>query len=98
MGPGTPLSVTVEVEARKVTVTGKRGTLVREFKHLSIDVVHAKEERKIRVDMYGRDDAQRWETMLADQPSSLMLPTWPIMHDTTPRPHDDVQAKHPPGR
>ena len=85
MGPGTPLSVTVEVEARKITVTGKRGTLVREFKHLSIDVVHAKEERKIRVDMYGRDDAQRWETMLADLPSSLMLPTWPnARHETAP--------------
>jgi len=45
-------AVTLKVEARVVTVTGKRGTIVREFKHLDLDVQHLKEAKKIRVDLW----------------------------------------------
>lgn len=44
--------MTVVVAARVVTVTGKRGTIVREFKHLDLDVQHMKEAKKIRVDLW----------------------------------------------
>ena len=47
-----PPPVTVEVNARVVTVTGKLGTITREFKHLKIDMVHQKDARKIRVDLW----------------------------------------------
>lgn len=47
-----PENVTVEVKARCVTVTGPRGTLKREFKHLNVDMQHMVEERKIRVDLW----------------------------------------------
>ena len=33
-----PENVQVRVKARKVTVTGPRGKLVRDFKHLAIDM------------------------------------------------------------
>ena len=35
-----------------VTVKGKRGTIVREFKHLNVDITHMKEARKLRVDLW----------------------------------------------
>lgn len=44
--------MTVKVAARVVTVTGKRGTIVREFKHLDLDVQHLKEAKKLRVDLW----------------------------------------------
>jgi large subunit ribosomal protein L9e len=47
-----PEDVTIDVKARVVTVTGKRGTIVREFKHLNLDLVHMKDARKIRVDLW----------------------------------------------
>jgi len=47
-----PEDVTVEVNARVVTVTGKRGTLTREFKHINLDMQHMKEARKIRCDLW----------------------------------------------
>lgn len=33
---------TVDVKARVVTVKGKRGTLVRDFKHLNVDIKKTK--------------------------------------------------------
>lgn len=47
-----PEDVTVEIKARVVTVTGSRGTIVREFKHVNIDMQHSKETRTIKVDMW----------------------------------------------
>mmetsp|Transcript_27694 Transcript_27694/g.61805 ORF Transcript_27694/g.61805 Transcript_27694/m.61805 type:complete len:182 (+) Transcript_27694:68-613(+) len=44
--------VTVDVNARVVTVTGPKGSIVRDFKHLNIDMNHMKEARKIRVDLW----------------------------------------------
>jgi large subunit ribosomal protein L9e len=35
-----------------VTVKGKRGTIVREFKHINLAMTHMKEARKIRVDLW----------------------------------------------
>ena len=46
-----PAGVTVEVKARKVSVTGPRGTLTREFKHIQIDIVKQDPET-VRVDMW----------------------------------------------
>jgi len=36
---------TVDIKARVVTVKGKRGTLVRDFKHLSVEVYKKKDEK-----------------------------------------------------
>ena len=44
-------SVTVTVDSRKVTVTGKRGTLTREFKHVNVAFV-VLGKKSIRVDMW----------------------------------------------
>jgi len=44
--------VTIDVKARVVTVTGSRGTITREFKHVNIDMQHSKEARSIKVDMW----------------------------------------------
>jgi len=55
-----PEGVTVEVKARKIRVKGPRGTLVREFKHLNVDVFIGEEEgaRALRVDChFGRRKA-----------------------------------------
>ena len=37
--------VTVDVKARVVTVKGKRGTLVRDFKHLNVEIYKKKNEK-----------------------------------------------------
>ena len=47
-----PEAVTIEVNARVVTVTGERGSITREFKHQNIDMQHMTEARKIRVDLW----------------------------------------------
>ena len=47
-----PKGVTVTVATRKVTVTGPRGTLTREFKHLPIEIKMDKLGRKMTVDMW----------------------------------------------
>jgi large subunit ribosomal protein L9e len=44
--------VTVTVQARVVTVKGPKGTIVREFRHINLDMQHMVEERKIRVDLW----------------------------------------------
>lgn len=44
-------AVTIKVESRKVTVTGPRGSLSREFKHISIAAVPLG-KRNIRFDMW----------------------------------------------
>lgn len=46
-----PEGVSVEVKARKVTVKGPKGTLVREFKHLSLDI-QKMENGNIKVDLW----------------------------------------------
>lgn len=40
-----PEGVTAEVKARSVTVTGPRGTLTREFKHVQVDIVKESDTR-----------------------------------------------------
>lgn len=49
-----PEGVTVEVKARRVTVTGPRGTLVRHFKHVQVDMYLVEEEgvKKLRVERH----------------------------------------------
>lgn len=44
--------MTVEVNSREVTVTGKRGTLHRSFKHLNLDIQRINNGRAIRVDLW----------------------------------------------
>merc|ERR1712146_674370 len=46
-----PKDVTVTFKSRKVTVTGPRGTLYREFKHLNLSMVRLS-AKKIRVDVW----------------------------------------------
>lgn len=50
-------AVTVKVESRKVTVTGPRGSLSREFKHVSLAAVPLG-KRNIRFDMWFGDRLQ----------------------------------------
>eukprot|EP00617_Octactis_speculum_P016572 CAMPEP_0185744728 /NCGR_PEP_ID=MMETSP1174-20130828/2892_1 /TAXON_ID=35687 /ORGANISM="Dictyocha speculum, Strain CCMP1381" /LENGTH=188 /DNA_ID=CAMNT_0028418299 /DNA_START=123 /DNA_END=689 /DNA_ORIENTATION=- len=47
-----PEGVTVDVESRTITVTGKRGTLTRSFKHLRLDITPIVAERKLRFDLW----------------------------------------------
>eukprot|EP01038_Epipyxis_sp_PR26KG_P006540 gene6540-8986_t len=47
-----PEGVTVEVKSRVVTVKGPKGTLQREFKHLSLDIVVADDKKSIKVDLW----------------------------------------------
>eukprot|EP00043_Microstomoeca_roanoka_P005965 m.59181 g.59181 ORF g.59181 m.59181 type:complete len:189 (-) comp13209_c1_seq1:204-770(-) len=49
-----PSNVTVTIKNRKVTVTGKRGTLNRSFKHLQLEITRVSQE-KIRVDAWLSD-------------------------------------------
>lgn len=51
-GFGSWFAVTVEVNAREVTVSGKRGTLHRSFKHLNLDIQRINNGRAIRVDLW----------------------------------------------
>lgn len=46
-----PKDVTVSVKARRITVTGPRGTLKRAFKHLSIDM-YMVNKRLIKVEKW----------------------------------------------
>ena len=46
-----PDGVKVEVKARKVTVSGPRGTLTREFKHIQLDII-LQDPSTVRVDMW----------------------------------------------
>ncbi len=45
-------AVTVEVKSREVTVKGPKGTLKREFKHLSIDIASVNDGKQIKVDLW----------------------------------------------
>jgi len=47
-----PESVSITVDSRTITVTGKRGTLTRSFKHQRLDITHTASERKIRFDLW----------------------------------------------
>lgn len=47
-----PDGVTVEVKARVITVTGPLGKLVREFKHLALDMHTAEDGKKLTVDLW----------------------------------------------
>lgn len=42
----------ISVKSREVTVTGKRGTLKREFKHMALDIIVAEDGRSIKVDLW----------------------------------------------
>ncbi len=47
------ISVTVKVKARKVTVTGPRGTLRRSFRHLHVDMRMIKKNELIVEKWFG---------------------------------------------
>merc|ERR1712146_402951 len=47
-----PADVTVEVKSRVVKVTGERGTLVRNFRHMDVDIKHNKDANTITVDKW----------------------------------------------
>ena len=47
-----PDDVTVSVKARKVTVTGPRGSLTQSFKHLKVDIRLIDGGRKIQIDLW----------------------------------------------
>jgi large subunit ribosomal protein L9e len=44
---------TVDVKARVITVTGKRGTLKRDFKHLNVDIKKTKIKGKDVIQVFG---------------------------------------------
>ena len=46
-----PVIVTLSVKSRMVTVKGKRGTLRKSFKHMSIEMTKVS-EKKLRIDMW----------------------------------------------
>eukprot|EP00124_Ichthyophonus_hoferi_P002896 Ihof_evm10s220 gene=Ihof_evmTU10s220 len=46
-----PEDVTIAVKSRKVTITGPRGVLVREFKHLNLEL-RLLTAKKLRVDVW----------------------------------------------
>jgi len=47
-----PAGVTVEVKSREVTVKGPKGSLKREFKHLSVDIAKINDGKQIKVDLW----------------------------------------------
>jgi large subunit ribosomal protein L9e len=54
-----PEGVSVEVKARHVVVKGKRGTLQRSFKHVSVEMSRSKNKKgqdciKVRTNFKGR--------------------------------------------
>lgn len=53
-----PEDVTVDVKTRKVTVTGPKGTLTREFKHLSVDMQKVS-DTELKVDLWFGTHKQR---------------------------------------
>ena len=46
-----PANVTVEVQARKITVKGPKGSLTREFKHISLDI-NKTEDKNLKIDLW----------------------------------------------
>mmetsp|Transcript_65308 Transcript_65308/g.202428 ORF Transcript_65308/g.202428 Transcript_65308/m.202428 type:complete len:189 (+) Transcript_65308:74-640(+) len=47
-----PKEVKITIKSKKVEVTGKHGTLKRDFKHMPIELWHDKRSRKVRARMY----------------------------------------------
>jgi large subunit ribosomal protein L9e len=47
-----PADVTVEVKSRVVTVKGPKGSLVREFKHLALDMALINDGKALKVDLW----------------------------------------------
>jgi large subunit ribosomal protein L9e len=47
-----PAGVTVTVKTRKVTVTGKRGTLEKDFKHTRLEMKLVKDNTMLVLDMW----------------------------------------------
>ena len=47
-----PKDVTVTVKARKVTVKGKEGTLVRDFTHLPVTIAKIDGGKKLEVSLF----------------------------------------------
>eukprot|EP00698_Gefionella_okellyi_P021903 TRINITY_DN7180_c0_g1_i1.p1 TRINITY_DN7180_c0_g1~~TRINITY_DN7180_c0_g1_i1.p1 ORF type:complete len:190 (+),score=40.58 TRINITY_DN7180_c0_g1_i1:52-621(+) len=47
-----PDGVTATVQTRSITITGKRGSLTRDFSHVSADMALVANGRKIRLDMW----------------------------------------------
>lgn len=45
-------TVTVSVHAREVTVKGPKGSLKREFKHLSLDIAVVNDGKQVKVDLW----------------------------------------------
>jgi large subunit ribosomal protein L9e len=44
-----PNGVDIKIESRKITVKGKHGTLVREFKHVPVCIEHLSAQRKLKI-------------------------------------------------
>jgi large subunit ribosomal protein L9e len=44
--------VTVKVAGRKVTITGPRGTLTRDFGHANVDIIYFPRKHQITVDVW----------------------------------------------
>lgn len=70
-----PEDVTVEVKSRIVTVTGPRGKLVQNFKHINLDLQMAG-KNKLRVDL--------WFGKRKQVCAAVGLPAWPS-DDCSPR-------------
>jgi len=47
-----PEDITLAVKSRTVTVTGPRGSLSRDFRHLNLDMILAKDGRSLKVDLW----------------------------------------------
>lgn len=47
-----PEGVTVEIKARKVRVTGPRGSLIRIVRHLNMEMVKVDDGRRVRIDVW----------------------------------------------
>merc|ERR1711918_53349 len=64
---GEYAGVKVEVKARVVTVTGPRGTLTRDFRHMSMDLLHDEAEKQVTVEIwYGtKKDTAASNTVLS---------------------------------
>ena len=54
-----PEGVTCTIKARVVTVTGPRGVLVRDFKHLNMELESTDEGKKVRLDLWFANRKQQ---------------------------------------